>query len=58
MPDSIEARRNLAVALYRQDKFEDALKQFQEVLKSNPGDALALKYVENLRSRTSISPPN
>ena len=53
MPDSVEARRNLGIALYKQAKLDEALKQFDEVLQRSPADALALKYAQALRSKTS-----
>jgi tetratricopeptide (TPR) repeat protein len=53
MPDSLEARRNLGVALSKQDKVAEALKQFEEVLQRDPADSIALKYAQELRSKTS-----
>ena len=51
-PDPVQARRNLGIALYKQDKLEDALKQFEEVLQRSPANALALLYAQELRSKT------
>jgi tetratricopeptide (TPR) repeat protein len=53
MPDSVEGHLNLGIALYKQYKLDEALKQFEAVLQRTPTDALALKYVQELRSRTS-----
>ena len=52
-PDPVEARRNLGIALYKQDKLEEALKQFEEVLQRSPADALALQYAQAFPSTTS-----
>jgi tetratricopeptide (TPR) repeat protein len=51
-PDFTEARTDLGIALYEQEKLEEALKQFEEVLQRNPEDATALNYARRLRNRT------
>jgi tetratricopeptide (TPR) repeat protein len=51
-PDSVQARLNLGIALYKQGKLEEALKHFEEVLQLSPANALALQYVQELRSKT------
>jgi tetratricopeptide (TPR) repeat protein len=56
MPDVAEARLNLGIALYHQDKLTEALKEFEQVLQRNPSNALALKYLQALRDRTSPTP--
>jgi tetratricopeptide (TPR) repeat protein len=53
MPDLTEARLNLGIALYQQEEPEEALKEFEAVLRLNPTNALALQYVQALRSRAS-----
>jgi Tfp pilus assembly protein PilF len=50
-PNLIDARIDLGVALYEQEKLDDALKQFEDVLQRNPNDATALRYVQQLRNR-------
>jgi TolA-binding protein len=44
----------LGVALYDQEKFDDALKQFEDVLQRNPNDATALHYAQSLRDRMHL----
>jgi tetratricopeptide (TPR) repeat protein len=56
MPDLAEARLNLGIALYRQEKLTEALKEFEQVLQRNPTNALASKYLQALRDRTSPTP--
>ncbi len=56
-PDSVQARLNLGIALYKQEKLGGALKQFEEVLQRSPDDILALKYAQELRSKTSRPNP-
>ncbi len=56
MPELAEARLNLGIALYRQERFAEALAEFDKVLQRNSTNALALKYVQVLREKTS-SPP-
>ncbi len=53
-PNLMDARIDLGVALYKQEKFDDALKQFEDVLQRNPNDATSLRYVQLLRNRTSL----
>jgi tetratricopeptide (TPR) repeat protein len=53
-PNLIDASIDLGVALYEQEKFDDALKQFKDVLQRNPNDATALRYVQLLQNRTSL----
>jgi tetratricopeptide (TPR) repeat protein len=56
MPDLAEARLNLGIALYRQEKLTEAFREFEQVLQRNPTNALALKYLQALRDRTSPTP--
>jgi tetratricopeptide (TPR) repeat protein len=53
-PGLLEARGDLGIALYEQGKVDDALKQFEELLQRNPTDATALRYIQELRSRSSV----
>jgi Flp pilus assembly protein TadD len=48
MPEVIEARLNLGIALYQQQKREEALATFEEVMQRSPTNALAQKYVRAL----------
>jgi Flp pilus assembly protein TadD len=52
--NSMEARADLGVALYEQEKLEDAVKEFQAVLQRNPNDATALHYAGLLRNRAPL----
>jgi len=49
MPDVVEARLNLGIALYRQQKLDEALAEFEAVVQRSPTNALALKYLQALR---------
>jgi TolA-binding protein len=44
---------NLGIALYQQEKFDDALRQFEDVLQRKPNDPNALRYVQRLRNKNS-----
>jgi tetratricopeptide (TPR) repeat protein len=50
MPDVVEARLNLAISLYNQKKLDDALREFETVVERSPTNAVALKYIQTLRS--------
>jgi len=50
-PDFIQARVDLGIALFEQNKMDEALKQFWDVLQRNPNDATALHYLQLLLSR-------
>jgi tetratricopeptide (TPR) repeat protein len=56
MPDLIEARLNLGIALVNQNRSAEALQQFEQVLQRSPTDAIALRYVQSLRQKTSAKP--
>ena len=45
---------DLGIALYKQEKPEEALKQFEEILQRNPGNATALRYMQLLRNQTPL----
>jgi tetratricopeptide (TPR) repeat protein len=51
MPDLLEARLNLAIALVKLNQRDEALAQFDEVLRRSPTNALALRYIQTLRSQ-------
>jgi cytochrome c-type biogenesis protein CcmH/NrfG len=53
-PAFIEARLNLGIALYGQQKLDEALQQFEEVLQRNPTDATALRFAQLLRNRLPL----
>ncbi|HXR48980.1 MAG TPA: tetratricopeptide repeat protein, partial [Candidatus Limnocylindrales bacterium] len=52
-----EARADLGVALYEQEKLDEARKQFEDVLQRDPRDATALHYVQLLRNRMHLRGP-
>ncbi|HZV35054.1 MAG TPA: tetratricopeptide repeat protein [Verrucomicrobiae bacterium] len=52
MPDVVEARINLGIALYRQEKWDESLVQFQEVATRNPDNRIARQYLELLQKKT------
>ena len=49
-PDLIEARLNLGIALLKQGRRDEADLQFREVLRRNPGNAVAVRYLQSLGS--------
>jgi Flp pilus assembly protein TadD len=49
MPDVVEARVNLGIALKQQGRSAEAVEQFREVLRRSPTNAVALKNVEELQ---------
>jgi Tfp pilus assembly protein PilF len=53
LPDLAEARLNLGIALYQQQKFPAATEVFQEILQHDPANATALKYLAALRGRSA-----
>ena len=55
MPELLEARLNLGIALVSLGQRDEALVQFDEVLRRNPTNALALRYTQTLRSETSAA---
>lgn len=57
-PDLIEARLNLGIALANQHLNPQALEQFDEVLRRDPGNKVALAYVNMLRARPAGSSAN
>ena len=48
-PDMSEAHLNMGVALAKKQRFAEAIGQFQEVLRIDPADAQARKYLEAAR---------
>lgn len=56
MPDLVEIRLNLGIALYQQQKFQAALEAFQATLQRDPANATALKYLAALRDRSQAEP--
>jgi tetratricopeptide (TPR) repeat protein len=57
-PDLIEARLNLGIALTHQHLNQKALDQFEEVLRRDSRNQIALSYAKNLRARPSFAPQN
>ncbi len=58
LPDVIEARLNLGIALYHEKQWNESLTQFETVLSRNPTNIVAVRYLELLRKHgvTSASP--
>lgn len=51
MPEVPEAHLNLGLALMNQGRNADAMEEFHEVLRRSPTNAMALRYVEQLRAQ-------
>jgi tetratricopeptide (TPR) repeat protein len=51
MPDVIEARLNLGIALYKDGQFEQSLPQFEQVAARSPTNALAQHYLDLLHNK-------
>ncbi len=49
------AHLNLGVALFKEGQFEPATKQFEEAQRLNPKDALAPRYLEQLKAMQSTN---
>ncbi|HOW67692.1 MAG TPA: tetratricopeptide repeat protein, partial [Verrucomicrobiota bacterium] len=56
MPDLIEARLNLGIALLKQGLAAEARNQFEEVLRRNPTNVVALRQLEALNSGAPLKP--
>jgi tetratricopeptide (TPR) repeat protein len=57
-PASIEARLNLGIALFHEHLNEQALDQFDEVLRRDSNNQVALRYARNLRAASPAPPRN
>jgi tetratricopeptide (TPR) repeat protein len=55
-PASIEARLNLGIALFNQRLNQQALDQFDEVLRRDSQNPVALKYAKTLRASSPAAP--
>jgi Tfp pilus assembly protein PilF len=53
MPDLVEARLNLGMALANEGNYSEALSQFEEMLQRDPTNKLALGYVRALSDKLS-----
>ena len=53
MPDVLEARLNLGIALFRQGQYSESLEQFEQVNARSPTNALAKHYLEILHQMSS-----
>jgi hypothetical protein len=53
MPELLEARLNLGIALSKANRNGEALEEFEQVLQRNPANALALEYIQTLRHKVS-----
>jgi len=51
MPDVVEARVNLGIALYRGQQWNESLEEFEQIVARSPTNALAQHYLELLRNR-------
>jgi tetratricopeptide (TPR) repeat protein len=51
MPDVVEARLNLGIALFRDKQWNDSLSEFEQVAARSPTNALARHYLALLRQR-------
>lgn len=52
-PHSVKAHNNLAALYYMQDDFSGAIREWEEVLKIEPGNAIAQKNVETARKKSA-----
>jgi Flp pilus assembly protein TadD len=51
-----EAHLNLGVALAREQRFAEAVEQFRETLRLDPGNATAQKFLEQAQARAKGRP--
>jgi tetratricopeptide (TPR) repeat protein len=51
MPEVMEARLNLGIALYQQGQWKQSLEQFEQVSARSPTNALARQYLALLRGK-------
>jgi tetratricopeptide (TPR) repeat protein len=51
MPEVVEARLNLGIALYKEGQWNESFDEFQQITARSPTNALALHYLDLLRSR-------
>lgn len=49
-----DMRNNLGIVYYKMGKFDQALKEFKEVLKHNPDDPKALEMIELLQKEYNL----
>jgi tetratricopeptide (TPR) repeat protein len=52
MPEVVEARLNLGIALFRQEQWKESLDEFEQVAARSPTNALARHYLEILHKKT------
>jgi tetratricopeptide (TPR) repeat protein len=53
MPEMVEARLNLGIALFREGQWNESLHEFEQVAARNPANALARHYLDILHGRPS-----
>jgi len=58
MPDIVEARLNLGIALYRMGQLSESLAEFQQVTARSPTNALAQHYLDLLGDRRATPGQN
>src|SRR5208282_5876968 len=51
MPEVIEARLNLGIALFRDQQWNESLNEFEQIAARSPTNALARRYLELLRQQ-------
>ena len=56
-PDYVEGHLNLGIALARQQRFSEALDQFQTALRLDPRNAKAAQYITKLEALTARPAP-
>jgi tetratricopeptide (TPR) repeat protein len=55
MPEVVEARLNLGIALYREGQWNESLNEFEQAAARSPTNTLALHYLQILRKK--LAPP-
>jgi tetratricopeptide (TPR) repeat protein len=53
MPELLEGRLNLGIALMNQKRYREALEEFEQVIQRSPTNALATQYIQALRQRVA-----
>lgn len=53
MPETVEARLNLGIALFREGQWNESLHEFEQVAERSPTNALARHYLDILQRRPS-----
>jgi tetratricopeptide (TPR) repeat protein len=56
MPEVVEARLNLGIALFREEQWNESLNEFEQVAARSPTNALAQHYLDLLRQHVAPQP--